>query len=50
MEWLISFLIAVAGTGAATHRLLQLGANPLTAVEPDQHLSGFLRTHIQTRH
>ena len=45
MEWLISFLIAVAGTGTATHRLLQLGANPLTAVEPDQHLAGFLRTH-----
>lgn len=34
-----------AGTGTATHRLLELGANPLTAVEPDQRLAKFLRTH-----
>src|SRR5215469_15920138 len=34
-----------AGTGTATHRLLELGANPLTAVEPDQSLAAFLRVH-----
>jgi len=32
-----------AGTGTATHRLLELGANPLVAVEPDQRLADFLR-------
>jgi 16S rRNA A1518/A1519 N6-dimethyltransferase RsmA/KsgA/DIM1 with predicted DNA glycosylase/AP lyase activity len=32
-----------AGTGTATRRLLDLGANPLTAVEPDQRLAAFLR-------
>ncbi len=34
-----------AGTGTATRRLLDLGADPLTAVEPDQRLAGFLRTN-----
>ncbi|WP_454010859.1 class I SAM-dependent methyltransferase [Aquamicrobium terrae] len=35
-----------AGTGTATHRLLELGANPLVAVEPDRRLADFLRaTH-----
>ena len=34
-----------AGTGTATLTLLDLGANPLTAVEPDQCLATFLRTH-----
>jgi hypothetical protein len=28
------------GTGTATRRLLDLGADPLTAVEPDQRLAG----------
>jgi len=32
-----------AGTGTATRRLLELGANPLTAVEPDPRLADFLR-------
>ena len=32
-----------AGTGTATHRLLELGAAPLTAVEPDERLAEFLR-------
>jgi len=31
-----------AGTGIATRRLLDLGANPLVAVEPDQRLAKFL--------
>ena len=31
-----------AGTGTATHRLLDLGANPLIAVEPDDRLAAFL--------
>lgn len=35
-----------AGTGTATRRLLELGANPLTAVEPDRRLAGFLRANI----
>ena len=34
-----------AGTGTATRRLLDLGADPLTAVEPDQRLAAFLRTN-----
>jgi SAM-dependent methyltransferase len=34
-----------AGTGTATRRLLELGANPLTAIEPDQRLADFLRTN-----
>jgi SAM-dependent methyltransferase len=34
-----------AGTGTATHRLLELGADPLTAIEPDQRLAEFLRAN-----
>jgi SAM-dependent methyltransferase len=34
-----------AGTGTATRRLLELGADPLTAIEPDQRLAEFLRTN-----
>ena len=34
-----------AGTGTATHRLLELGAHPLTAIEPDQRLADFLRAN-----
>jgi SAM-dependent methyltransferase len=36
-----------AGTGTATHRLLEFGARPLIAVEPDDHLAAFLRETIQ---
>jgi SAM-dependent methyltransferase len=32
-----------AGTGTATRRLLELGANPLVAVEPDERLAAFLQ-------
>jgi SAM-dependent methyltransferase len=32
-----------AGTGTATRRLLELGADPLVAVEPDPRLAGYLR-------
>jgi SAM-dependent methyltransferase len=32
-----------AGTGTATRRLLELGAEPLVAIEPDQRLADFLR-------
>jgi SAM-dependent methyltransferase len=35
-----------AGTGNATRRLVELGANPLLAVEPDRRLAGFLRETI----
>ncbi|HEX3472696.1 MAG TPA: class I SAM-dependent methyltransferase [Silvibacterium sp.] len=35
-----------AGTGTATRQLLELGANPLVAVEPDQRLAAFLRETI----
>lgn len=35
-----------AGTGTATRRLLELGANPLVAVEPDDRLASFLRRTI----
>jgi len=35
-----------AGTGTATRRLLELGANPLVAVEPDDRLAAFLRNTI----
>src|SRR5579871_6640342 len=35
-----------AGTGTATRRLLQLGANPLLAIEPDVRLAAFLRETI----
>ena len=34
-----------AGTGTATHRLLQIGADPLVAIEPDQRLADFLRAN-----
>jgi SAM-dependent methyltransferase len=30
------------GTGIATRRMLDLGANPLVAIEPDQRLAGYL--------
>jgi len=33
------------GTGTATHRLLELGADPLVAIEPDQRLADFLRAN-----
>jgi len=36
-----------AGTGTATRRLLDLGANPLLAIEPDPRLANFLRETIQ---
>jgi SAM-dependent methyltransferase len=36
-----------AGTGTATRRLLDLGAKPLVAVEPDDRLADFLRETIQ---
>lgn len=36
-----------AGTGTATRRLLDLGANPLVAVEPDERLAVFLRETIR---
>lgn len=35
-----------AGTGTATRRLLERGANPLIAVEPDPRLAHFLRTNV----
>lgn len=35
-----------AGTGTATRRLLELGANPLIAVEPDARLAAFLRETV----
>jgi len=38
-----------AGTGTATQRLLELGANPLTAIEPDPRLAEFLRTNNPDR-
>ena len=34
-----------AGTGIATHRLLEFGANPVVAVEPDARLANFLRAN-----
>jgi SAM-dependent methyltransferase len=34
-----------AGTGTATRRLLELGADPLVAIEPDQRLAEFLRAN-----
>ena len=36
-----------AGTGTATRRLLDFGANPLLAIEPDSRLVAFLRKNIQ---
>ena len=38
-----------AGTGTATRRLLDLGANPLVAIEPDARLATFLRETIEDR-
>ena len=38
-----------AGTGAATRRLLDLGAEPLIAVEPDARLADFLRMNNPDR-
>lgn len=38
-----------AGTGIATRRLLDLGADPLIAVEPDARLADFLRTNNPDR-
>ncbi len=35
-----------AGTGTATHRLLELGANPLIAIEPDDRLANFLQRTV----
>ncbi|HEV2470855.1 MAG TPA: class I SAM-dependent methyltransferase [Candidatus Sulfotelmatobacter sp.] len=35
-----------AGTGKATRRLLDLGCNPLLAVEPDARLAAYLRSSI----
>ena len=35
-----------AGTGTATRHLLQLGANPLVAIEPDERLAAFLQETI----
>jgi len=42
---IVSFEIG-AGTGKATRRLLELGAKPLVAVEPDERLAAFLRETI----
>ena len=36
-----------AGTGKATRRLLEFGASPLLAIEPDRRLAAFLRNSIQ---
>ncbi len=38
-----------AGTGTATHRLLESGAHPLIAIEPDDRLAAFLRETIQDK-
>ena len=38
-----------AGTGTATCRLLELGSNPLLAVEPDDRLATFLRKTIPNK-
>ena len=35
-----------AGTGTATRQLLELGANPLVAIEPDERLAAFLRKTV----
>ena len=35
-----------AGTGTATRQLLERGANPLVAIEPDERLAAFLRETI----
>ena len=36
-----------AGTGLATRRLLDLGANPLVAIEPDERLAAFLLATVR---
>jgi SAM-dependent methyltransferase len=36
-----------AGTGKATRQLLDFGANPLVAIEPDSRLAQFLRKSVQ---
>jgi SAM-dependent methyltransferase len=36
-----------AGTGTATRRLLDFGANPLLAIEPDSRLAAFIRKSIR---
>ena len=36
------------GTGLATRRLLELGARPLVAVEPDERLAAYLRANVKT--
>ena len=38
-----------AGTGTATRRLLDLGADPLVAVEPDPRMAAFLRASTPAR-
>ena len=38
-----------AGTGQATRRLLELGADPLVALEPDPRLAEFLRARLGDR-
>jgi SAM-dependent methyltransferase len=38
-----------AGTGTATRRLLELGASPLLAIEPDSRLATFLRETIRDK-
>ena len=38
-----------AGTGIATRRLLELGANPLMAIEPDDRLADFLCETIRNK-
>ncbi len=38
-----------AGTGTASRRLLELGANPLVAVEPDERLAAFLQETIRDK-
>lgn len=35
-----------AGTGIATRRLIELGANPLVAIEPDSRMAAFLRAYL----
>jgi SAM-dependent methyltransferase len=38
-----------AGTGTATRRLLEFGANPLVAIEPDERLATFLRQTVPNK-
>jgi SAM-dependent methyltransferase len=38
-----------AGTGTATRRLLELGAKPLVAIEPDDRLAAFLRETVRNQ-